>query len=114
MAASVEYIWLVPMTTRLAALKTKKGSPLRDVFRSYRLSCEAFALTDSIPAWALAFAVYISLVRMISPLPALRWKWYWPAFDLVSSNFALIICPPQVGRALSGYKVVTAGEGSTT
>ena len=72
--ATEEYISLLPIGSPLAALSTKYGCPAVELFLSYRLSIGEFVRTDSMPFVAPDFCLYRSLVRMISPLPALRLK----------------------------------------
>ena len=69
-----EYISLFPITWPLPAFRVKNGEPLAEVLRSKLSSFAAFFFTDSMPFSAALFDSYISLLKMISPLPAFRLK----------------------------------------
>src|SRR5690606_28629212 len=76
--AADAYIWLVPMTWPFAAFRLKYSLPFDAVLRSERASSPQFFCTEAMPFSADAFALYVSLRRIVSPLPALRTKEYCP------------------------------------
>ncbi len=85
--AAEAYISLLPITSPLAALRTKYGSPLAEVLRSKRASSAAFFCTDAMPFSASALTLYMPLERITSPFPAFKLKWNCPFVAFFNSAF---------------------------
>src|SRR5690606_34915019 len=88
----------VPITWPLPAFKLKKNLPFLASLRSYRLSSGAFFLTDSIPLRQEVLAVYPSLAKMTSPLPAFRLNWNSPFFRVEITNFPMTLLIYNVNK----------------
>ena len=106
MAEVEEYISLRPIVWPLAAVRTKYGSPALEVLRSNRSSCGALRRTESMPFSALDLASYCWLVRMTSPLPALRLNRNLPAAVVLSSKIPAIVSnsPGRAGAWSGGHR----------
>ncbi len=65
------YISLVPIVSPLPPFRMKNGSLTLDSFSTYRESFDEFDLHDAMPSFAALFVVWLSLERIVPPLPPL-------------------------------------------